>query len=211
MKTLIERNTDKFTFYEKDSGYDVFKKFWVKSSNHILKLETRQIYLGEDSFDFFVNGDLNAMVNDIAEFWADELNGTYRKIKNREVDFLRLHVVDFPLTDYLKSEFYSYIVSSRIGEQIKYVESNSVCSEYTLLDFVIFDNLAIMITEYNENNEVVGDWFLEDQTIINKISCEFFSLFDKGKDYRGMYNSDNAIEALLLAKMRELSPPGNEL
>ena len=210
MKKLIEHSTDKFTFYEKDSGYDVFKTFWDKSSKHILKLETRQIYLGEDSFDFFVNGDLNAMVNDIAKFWADELSGTYRKIKNREVNFLRLHVVDFPLTDYLKSEFYSYIVSSRIGEQIRYIESDSVYSEYALNDFVIFDNLAIMVTEYNENNEVIGDWFSEDQTIISKISCEFFSLFDKGKDFRGMYNSDNATEALLLAKMRELSPE-NEL
>lgn len=202
MKNLIKNNIDKFVFFDEERSDLEFTKYWNNAKTHILKYEALQIYnVEEPSYEYYKHGQIASMVDDIVQFWKGEIVDNYKQIYDGKIKFYRLHSIVKPVSVYLQSEYYSYIASEYIGEEIRVIEKNSIDS-IELCDFMVFDNSAVMITEYNNNYEPVRDWFSTDPEIIQCISQIYFDVFNKAESYKSMFDSDKKIEDEIINELK---------
>lgn len=203
MKNLIKNNITKFVCFKDgdNNGDKLFLELWENSKNSIMKFETMQTYnVGEPSYDFFINSDFNGLVDDLISYWNEEKKGLYRKIYDKKIDFYRLHVIESPLSDYLKSEYYSYVASEFLGEKIKVIYKDNIdkADNIELYDFILFDDDAVFITLYNENFEPIEDWVTTDKILVKQLKKLFIKLFNQGINYRNMYKGIGTIEKNIL-------------
>lgn len=207
MRNLIKNNIDKFYYFkdEDDKGYDAFIDMWNNSQNSILKFETLQFYnVDEPSYDCLINNDYDGLINDLVSYWNKEKKELYKKVYDREIDFYRLHIIEEPITDYLISEFYSYIASEKIGEKIKTINKNEVSdSKYELLDFLVFDDYGLMITVFDKTCKPLGDWITYDKELVKEIKNLFFNIYKDAKDFHYMYNGNDYIKQKILNGLNE--------
>lgn len=206
MKNLISNNIDKFKFYENgdENLYDDFLKMWNNAKTSIFKFEAQQYYESdEEMYQCFINNDFDKLIKDLADYWNEEKIGLYKNIFKKKILFKRLHLVKKPLTEYLKSEYYSYVASELIGEKIKIIDKNTLVDldEFEFLDFLIFDDTGMLMTEYDENNKIIGDWISYDKDLIYSITDVFLKGYNQGYNFRKMYKGNKNIEKRIIEKL----------
>jgi len=146
----------KITNEEKE--FSLFDKRWSELKHDFFKLETRQFYANEYSpgFKDFQDGKINlaGLRGVLRKFLTEGHDSQYEKIRQGEIKYRRLHVVDLPLSPYLNYEIESYRISVEFGEQVfiitrSEVEKLPIPAE--LHDLLIFDDRYAHLQFYDEN------------------------------------------------------------
>jgi hypothetical protein len=187
-------NQKNFEYLVLADYYAEFADAWKSANSRILKFEALQDYgLDHSNPDYicFGENDASGFVKELLSFWNEEVKGLYSKVLDGEMEFFRLHFVDYPISEYLKYEYYSYYICESIGEHIKILENQ--CQDFDR-DFVIFDSDAMFIQDYDASGDLFGAWRTKDLSTISGLAEQFSALFEIGVDYSSMYEGSNDIK-----------------
>jgi len=106
--------------YIKEGDYDsFFQKLWAETKDEFFKCESRQFYNESDEEEFialFRTKNIDEL-RDLLEKDVKQPNSIWCEAINRKINFIRVHIVTEPLSEYLKFEFESYKVQSSIGKE----------------------------------------------------------------------------------------------
>jgi hypothetical protein len=155
----------------KDAFRERFLAEWKRSDHRFLKVERRQEYSEPDdpSYQAFERGDF-AEAYDLVAKRLREQESFYKPARDKGLELIRLRIVEFPLTDYLKCyELPSYRVSSELGEDIRITAIESVKSLLTALevpDFLLFDSRCVLVNTYDPNGSPNGALLVTDGATI---------------------------------------------
>jgi hypothetical protein len=147
---------------------------WSSLAERVVKVERRQSYQepGNPSYEALLAGDWERAVA-LAAHTHDEDKQTYAELREKGVEFLRLRVVDPPLTDYLRWELEHYKVTSSLGEDVRVVRLSDVAeldARVGLSDFLLFDHTAAMIHDYGTDGLLRGGWLTNSSVPVREIS-----------------------------------------
>lgn len=197
MKRLISDNKHLFRWVSLDEGETLFPTLW-NNSHRIFKFEGLDYYANDTAYELYLASDIQGMIADLVAFWKSEINGMYSKIKSKEIKMYRLHGISYPISKYLQSEYYSYVVSSSIGEEIRVIDNEYFFElDLRLSDFILFDSETLVIAEYI-SGEPKGDWLTKDKKMISLVHEAFCSAFEKAKDFHLMFSGDSRIEQSII-------------
>lgn len=152
MGTILNTDDDDFTAY---------KENWEKTHNEFFKLEALPVYQSDlelEEYKLFHQGELSRFREMTREALLQDPGQPYQKIAERGVDFIRVHVVELPLTPYLEFEIASYEVSLELGEKIYFISKEDAADlslPTSLQDFLMFDESIVHLQFLNPES---GEW-----------------------------------------------------
>jgi len=161
---------------------DFFARFevqWNSARTSFWKIEARQTYAEPDdpSYKAFLRGDSEQSKALLREriFAQREM---YQRARENGVSFVRIRIVERPITDYMRYEYDSYPFSAELGERILFVErsgidSARVPSGVELRDLLLFDSEHLFLHRYSPKGELQGAFAVEDASLA-KAYAEFF-------------------------------------
>lgn len=172
--TLSEEESDK-----------VFDRLWNNMSKSFYKFEVEQYYKCDmdSAYCNFIKKDYSGLITSLKKF----NNNWGKTVKEKHnIKFKRLHIINIPLTDYLKYELYFYLINEKSGEKIKCIDTKSLKTDLNkLIDFIIFDEENIIINEHKNNGEYVCSYlYNSDVSVIKELVNEYNTIFEKAKDYK---------------------------
>jgi hypothetical protein len=102
---------------------------------------------------------------------------TVARQKRAGIELNRAHAVSLPLSDYLRFEMHSYLISQRMGEKVFLIDRKSFGSiakpkGIRLLDYLRVDD-AVFLTKYanvknNVGGDMLGGFFIDEQWKVKK-------------------------------------------
>ncbi|MFA1546472.1 DUF6879 family protein [Actinomadura chokoriensis] len=125
-----------------------FGEAWARTERCFLKLECWQSYREADgvrSQEAFQAGDV-VLARRLLEEEAMEDQPLRDEVRSRNLEFTRVRLLSYPLTDYLRYEMINYEVRSRLGERIEFFVPPSPVHSY--FDFLLFDSHTALIHDY---------------------------------------------------------------
>jgi hypothetical protein len=149
-----------------------FSDAWSRLSERFLKLECWQEYQeleASESQDAYNRGDVVAARNLLREE-AETERPLYDDIREREIDYARIRLIQEPLTPYLAYELMAYQIRASMGENIEVVRFAATAQlpseEY--FDFLLFDRRTALIHDYGTGciGRQVGGWVTHDADTI---------------------------------------------
>lgn len=132
-----------------------FNKFWENSEKQIFRLETLNEYKVEEektSFEAYQNNKI--IKNENFDEWLELIENTTKK----GIDIYRVHVIDLPLTDYIRYEIEcGYLLSQKKGERFLLVERKKVQEIIQGFDdFWLFDDSQGFTIKYDNLGNFLG-------------------------------------------------------
>jgi hypothetical protein len=156
-----------------ESFRKAFRAEWDKLHTRFLKLECRQAYsqLGDPSYEAFLRNDMNSAVQHLKRGISAQ-KPLYDSLKAKGAIFLRLRLVEFPISDYvLKYEFEAYRIAAANGEEIYVVTLHEDSSDdwlRELFDFVLFDTSSAIVHNYDSGGELRGGWLIHSSAVLTQ-------------------------------------------
>jgi hypothetical protein len=144
-----------------------FRSCWSRLSQRFFKFEALQIYAQPDepSYRAFQDGYFLKAVRLIDEQVRRD-SGFYEQARERSIQVLRLRLVRQPLTQYTKLELLSYIASMSMGADVRIVGAEFRGADDTS-DFILFDDKAVLINNYDEGLPD-GGWLVEEPETVSR-------------------------------------------
>ncbi len=171
---------------------DKYDKLWFEYTNagvFARKLEFLQSYAFIDDNEDFNQGRYDKFADFLKEFNEYALGG--------KENVKRLHFVKRPLNNYLKMEFYTYLINSKHGQEVRINEDRSLFPE-KVYDFVLFDNGNLFLLDFGKNNDRwVGAWRVTDKTAIKEVAAWYDGVYKKSVDCKNLMKPDEAIIKLM--------------
>ncbi|SDG65049.1 hypothetical protein SAMN05421505_106124 [Sinosporangium album] len=158
------------------------------STRHaIRKLESRQNYLepGNPSWEAWIAG-YEKRAQALAEANRAEQAGVLRPLEDRGVSFIRVHVLEYPLTPYIRFELDHYRISSELGEQIFLVDRSDIEdieSQESLQDFILFDESRALVEKFSSEGLLLGGALVRDRDYLAWMADLHDSLRKRGTTY----------------------------
>ncbi len=186
-------------------GKEFFKRTspeWDALSERFFKYEGLQIYdEGDDGpINDYIAGDYERFVEQLVAGRRDDKT-FFDECRARGATLFRIHAIRFPLSDYLKAEYYSYILSEKSGENIFQIDEAEVMEEFDILpDFLIFDHSALFVHRYDEAGVLEGAHCTEDPEAIEQAAAIYEKLRQQATPYHDMFQPDKDIVRLLEQK-----------
>lgn len=170
--------------------FGMFPAAWESVRCQVLKLETRQHYVEEDSASWraFMAGDRAEALVLLPSSRQDDV-ALYASLAQRRIDFVRCRPLTFPLSSYLQWEFEVYKFNAAHGERIFCCNRASIDSLFDLEarhDFLVFDARIAFIHDYDESGLIKGGWWTTKSDDIRalialhgyiKANCQSFEVF----------------------------------
>src|ERR1700733_2554972 len=165
---------------------------WKVLRKEALKFETRQSYEEPTnvSWKLWGNGDLKGSIEVLPAVRAADVP-LYQMLAERNVRFIRLRPVQFPLTDYLKWEIECYHFNSRHGEQIYFVDHTAarrLFDSYARHDFVLFDECLALVHDYDEAGLIRGGWEITRPEAVRCLRNLYWTIVDLAEPYLQFLN-----------------------
>lgn len=159
-----------------DEFFETFVSCWKDVASMVRKLETRQFYKepGNPSFEAYEVGDFTRSKLLIEESHQSDI-ALYADLQNRGVKFERCRLVTRPLSSYLKWEIEHYKFVAQYGEEIYFTEQPEYFLKEAFHDFMVFDNNAARIHDYDESGLIRGGWVISNVSAIRYLQV----LYDK--------------------------------
>lgn len=163
MKTLPRQQAD-----------DLRDKYWREMRDEWFKLEVLQDYAAEDessSLEAWLNGNKKRSLELMAEDSDPEFTQNCQEKLRQGVNLTRIHVVEKPLTPYMKweIEFYKRISMPLRGEKV-YLLNRLDTSNLKIPagDLMIFDKKRAILNTYNEHGLMTHETFYDENDDINQ-------------------------------------------
>lgn len=173
-----------------------FDSAWDRLTSRFFKFESLQYYEdGPDSpFVDFVRGDYDSFISKIVKYRREDAP-YYAQARSRGAQFVRVHALTMPPTDYLKHEAYSYAVSELLGESIFAIEASKAQSLVggPLRDFVLFGSDTLLFQDYEEG-VWTGACEVTDFSAIGAANLLADSLVASAMPFRKLLPLDPALE-----------------
>lgn len=139
-----------------------FGEAWARTERRFLKLECWQSYREADgvrSQEAFQAGDA-ALARRLLEEEAMADQPLRDEVRARTLEFTRVRLLSYPLTEYLHYELINYEVRSRLGEHIEFLVPPSPVESY--FDFLLFDSHTALIHDYGPGpvGYQAGGWLI---------------------------------------------------
>ncbi len=92
------------------------------------------------------------------------------EVEARNLEFTRVRLLAYPLTDYLHYEMINYEVRNRLGEHIEFFVPPSPVGNY--FDFLLFDSPLALIHDYGPGpvGYQVGGWLTHDAKALQSLA-----------------------------------------
>jgi hypothetical protein len=157
----------KLNFKDQDKGklkFDiVFDELWDNTQKSLFKLEVLPDYSEDHNklFDLFRANKISELHNEwLLLFGKEKFSFKWR----------RVHIVDLPLTEYLRFEIECYKVWSELGVEVYFQTFENikhVCYKPIFEDFLIFDEKQVIVNEFN-NYDYVGSKITSNPRIVSE-------------------------------------------
>ncbi|OOQ57376.1 DUF6879 family protein [Mucilaginibacter pedocola] len=140
-----------------------FDELYSNIKSSFLKLETREEYNEYDETEW--NSVPPIRIHDIimkAQEALMKFKDEDKELVERGVVLKRVRVLRYPLNKYCLRQFSSYRISQDNGEKIYIMDNEKKLDEISegqIRDFVIFDEQAVLLHQYEDNNFVGGTLF----------------------------------------------------
>ncbi len=173
-----------------DDGYD---KYWVEFNSagvKAKKLEFLQTYAFIDGNNDFDNKDYDAFVSMLKDFYINAWGG--------KDNIKRIHFVERPVDPYLEMEYYTYLVSERLGQDIRITEDRKLFPK-KVYDFVLFENDNLFILNFGNNDCWKGAWHVTDKKTIEEFSVWYDEVFAKCTNFKSMLTPNKEIINKMIA------------
>jgi uncharacterized protein DUF6879 len=163
-----------------------FGEAWARTERRFLKLECWQSYReaeGVRSQEAFQTGD-TALARRLLEEEAMEDQPLRDEVRSRNLEFTRVRLLSYPLTDYLHYEMINYEVRSRLGERIEFFVPPSPVHSY--FDFLLFDSHTALIHDYGSGpvGYQTGGWLTHDPKTLHALADIATDLRTHGEQVR---------------------------
>ena len=158
----------------KETDYDAaFSTCWKELKREFFKCETLQVYNEESErelLNLFHSGQhdqlqqlLRADVEDPDSIWNDA--------QTRGLSFLRVHVYQRPLSEYLRFEIEAYKIQAETCEDIRMVHLDRLQKGglNNVRDFMLFDGGKALIPEFSENNTLIGAVLSDEHKVLEPL------------------------------------------
>ncbi len=199
MKDILEKIIEKSTYIDTPEELDkVFNKSWKKIKKSFYKLEVEQYYECDidEVYNDFINNKYEKLIENLIKFsndWPKEL----RKISN--LDIRRLHILEKPLSDYIKYEMYYYLVNEKNGENIRCIKDSKTTDGIN--DFIIFDNKEIIINIHDASGVHIYSYYYKDNSnLIEELLIKYKEIYEKAKHYSEFYKFNKKVMKILKEK-----------
>lgn len=177
-----------------------FDAEWEKLSLRFFKYESLQYYKGEENagFDAFRAGDYPEAIKRLRVARGED-RPFFESARRRGAQFVRVHAAHHPFSDYMQFEYYSYLMSEALGEEIYYVDERKVMQSFDSLlsDFVLFDNRSVMFQDFDESGQFQGGWFSEDREAITQFGNIATALMSHATPFEQYYYGEEKIRSLV--------------
>jgi len=150
--------------------FAAFQGLWETLTRRFFKFEGRQTYAepGDDSFEAFRSGDVEEARRLVAERVSAQ-RPLYRSATSRGVQIVRVRRYELPLSRYLcEYELCGYVTGTEYGEEVLMAEASEMdgfarlVGAANLPDFLLFDDRAVLVQDYDEEGRLQGAERLED-------------------------------------------------
>lgn len=160
------------------------------------KFETLQTYnVGENSYTFFKEKKYNEFVNELKTFY--EFNKSEFENIKADARVQRLRYIIFPLSLYIQHEYYSYLISEKLGESIRFISQPSCLKD--IVDFILFDKSTLLINLFSKEYSFEKTLLFEDPSegSLGVLYDDFECLFDSAITFKDLMKPDSEIIELL--------------
>jgi len=155
-----------------------WQTYWADTKDEFFKVEAVQDYGGEDaqwsdSYKLWLNGDKNGAI----KLLKNGSNEWSKQTSQKPVLKRRIRIAKEPYCPYLEWEIMHYkLVNIPYGdEQVYLVNYEDVAGESLLGDFMIFDNIKVVNSNYSEIGKMLNMDFYEE----NEDISEFLALKER--------------------------------
>ena len=162
-----------------DDGFDYFWNQFTNQGIKVKKLEFLQTYDFIDGNEDYKNQDYDKFFQFLKNFSQNAWGG--------KDNIRRLHYIKYPLDEYLKMEYYTYLINEKYGQDIR-ITSNRKFFPNKVYDFVLFENDNLFILDFGNNDSWRGAFHITDKQIIKEFSDWFDKVFNKSENFKSMYN-----------------------
>lgn len=150
-----------------DEDLEYYGKLWGSIEHEFFKLETFQTYdiSLSPGWEEFERGEIDQTRKLLRELLMGD--SSYRIIKEKNVKFYRLHIVELPLSKYLRYEIESYNISIELGEEIYFISKEEVFKlKMSVLaqDMLLFDEKVLILQRHNQKGEYQDSELLENKS-----------------------------------------------
>ncbi|MFC5183821.1 DUF6879 family protein [Actinomadura harenae] len=92
------------------------------------------------------------------------------EVRSRSLEFTRVRLLSYPLTDYLHHEMINYEVRSRLGERIECFVPPAPVNGY--FDFLLFDSHTALVHDYGHGpvGHQTGGWLTHDPKTLHALA-----------------------------------------
>jgi hypothetical protein len=177
---------------------NLFDKHWEMMSQRFFKYEALQSYDEgpESACRAYMAGDVSLMVDRLKAAYGEE-EPFFSSARRRGVSLLRVHAAELPLSLYMQAEYYSYILSERLGERILYLNRQGDGPQNRIPDFVMFDTLQVLAHDYDETGLLRGAWSITDPANLKAIEHLADTVTSLGVPFRELWSGDSKIIAAI--------------
>ncbi len=177
-----------------------FDEQWELMARRFFKYEGLQWYdEGADGpIAQYLQGDVPEFVRRLRQARSED-QSFFDTASERGVEFYRIHAMKQPFTRYMEAEFYSYLLSERMGEQIYYIPEEKVLklAGGALPDFILFDTSLLLVLDYNSSGVLQGAWRVSAPMALEFVNDLATQLLEHGVPFKECFDSRPEIEAML--------------
>lgn len=150
----------------KEEFYKTFDALWSGLREELFKVETLQRYTDDEhleSYRAFKRGDLDGCRELIRKEFEKENSD-----RNKKIAMTRVHIIEIPVTKYLRFEFETYKISEEYGEKIYLADWEKVKKEFNINewkreDFLLFNQKTAIVNHFDEQNAYVYSEIFESE------------------------------------------------
>lgn len=176
----ILKRANKLSDEEYLDYWEKFKKPAVKCK----KLEFLQTYEMIDPIDDYKNGEYEKFIDLMKEFHKNAWGG--------KDNIKRIHYIEEPIHEYLKWEYYTYLIDETYGQDIRITKDRSLFPK-KMYDFVLFENGNMFVLDFGRGNESLGVWHVTDKKAVKEVSDFYDTVFEKSENFKGMLEPNEYI------------------
>ncbi|WP_433228753.1 DUF6879 family protein [Actinomadura formosensis] len=180
-----------------DGFLEAFGRAWARTERRFLKLECWQSYREADgvrSQEAFQAGDAVRA----RRLLSEEAMGDQPlrdEVRSRNLEFTRVRLLSYPLTDYLRYEMINYEVRCGLGEHIEFFAPPAPVESY--FDFLLFDSHSALVHDYGPGpiGYQVGGWLVRRPKTLDALADIAGDVRTRGERLRPLQGVPDAYRA----------------